>query len=269
MIPTWVASQYGFRATPMEKLLEALQGTGSYFWDFTDETKVFTDAAGTTPVSAAGDDAACVKDLMQDTVLSQVTGTKAPKWQASAGADFDGVDDFLVSDDTIDFTNTKQMMTIIGVRKRDDSTRGMIVEQSAVASNPGKFFISGPDFAAQESFGINLMGASTNTYYQVAPFPSPVNAVISTAFDLTGANRAANVKVWMDGVANTTGGGGSNTGVGDTTFGNYLLYLGMRGGTTLPADVMVTGLLLVPTIDANIRVLAEEAFAVLNEGLPT
>jgi hypothetical protein len=143
---------------------------------------------------------------------------------------FDGTDDSL-STGSIDFSATDKMSVFAGVRKLSDAATGMLVELSAsVASNTGAFNITAPN---STGYGFELRGSALSTYYVPTGFAAPHTAVLSGLFDIAGASRAGEVIPRINTVVSQSGGGGAaDTGTGN--FGNYPLYIGRRGGSSLP-----------------------------------
>ncbi|MEN9924071.1 MAG: hypothetical protein RL268_197 [Pseudomonadota bacterium] len=188
-----------------------------------------------------------IKEVAGNHALQTGATSLRPLLQQDAGGRyyilFDGTDDFLVTS-AIDFTGTNKMSVFAGVRKLNDTDRGMIAELDASAATAGKFGLSGPDFAGQASYGVILNGATGSTYYQHQTFTAPVSNVISANLDISGASRSANIQTRINGAANTSGGGGSGTGLGGGNFGNHALYIGRRGGTTLPFNGRLYGLIV-------------------------
>ncbi len=252
-----------------DQFVSALVANGGWFWDLTRADKLFQDSAGSTPVSALDHPIGRVVDVAQSTLLTQATSANRPLFKQGAGALFDGSNDGWASATTLDLTATDKAMVIVGLRKLNDAARGVIAELDAAAGSAGKFISTAPDFAAQASYGVVLQGSSTNTYYQMQSFAAPNTAVLSEVYDLAGASRVANVKGYVNGVANTDGAGGGNAGVGAVNFGNYNLYVGRRGGSSLPFNGYLTGLAVIPYIDEDLRLLGQNVMTSLNQGLPS
>ena len=148
---------------------------------------------------------------------------------------FDGVDDSL-STNSISFTSTDKMSVFAGVRKLSDAARGMIVELSATsASNNGTFGMTAPNTAsatyAFESKGTVLTDAIGT------PFTAPLTSVLSgLSAILTDSNilRVNGAQADSD---------TSDQGTG--SYGNYPLYIGRRGGSSLPFSGHLYSLIIV------------------------
>lgn len=221
-------------------------GEAGAFYDVSDLTSMFQDSAGTT-AAVVGQPVGRINDKSgRGNHATQATTSLKPILRSDGTnyyLEFDGADDFLTAP-SVNFTATDKMTVAAGVQKASDAVRGMIAELDAAASTAGKFTLTGPDFAAQPSFGMVLVGATASTYYQAQTFAAPVKAVVSATLDISGATRAANIQLRVNGAANATGGGGSNAGLGGGNFGNLVLYIGRRGGTTLPFSGRLYGLVV-------------------------
>ena len=199
------------------------------WYDPSDLTTLFQDTAGTTPVTAPGQAVGRINDksgrgnhATQATVASrplyQVDGTGRPYLS------FDGVDDFLVTP-TIT-PNIDKVQVFAGVRKLSDAEIGMVCEFSPnVNTNNGTFWLAAPigngvanyDFASKGTVGQSRTRAG---------FSAPITNVLTGIGDIGG--DVSNLRV-----------NGSDIGVttADQGTGNYLaypLYIGRRGGTSLP-----------------------------------
>ncbi len=91
-------------------------------WDFTDPATLFTDDAGTTPVTSHGHSIGLVSDQSPNGLhLTQPTADNKPQWQDAGGlrsALFDGADDFIRSTST-SFDYTGSFTAVIGCMTPD------------------------------------------------------------------------------------------------------------------------------------------------------
>lgn len=140
---------------------------------------------------------------------------------------FDGVDDGMVTN-SINFTSTDKMTVWAGVRKLSDATAGLVAELSAsVTANNGTFGVLAPQSTNPNySFATNV-GAFTQRL--ATTFVAPLSNVLSCAFNLSvSGNGQTSPRV---NATVPTLGNAAATGPGN--FGNYPLYIGRRGGTSL------------------------------------
>ena len=131
---------------------------------------------------------------------------------------------------SINFTGTDKMTVWAGVRKLSDAAAGVVCELSAsVSTNNGSFNIQAPRSGA--SYGIGVRGSSLNAG-DYSTFTSPVTTVISASLTTAAANYAAAQSARFNGVANA--GVANSSSIATGNYGNYPLYIGRRGGTSLP-----------------------------------
>lgn len=145
---------------------------------------------------------------------------------------FDGVDDWLVTP-SINFTSTNKMTVFAGVRRLSSTpVFQLIVELSAISdTNNGSFAILGP--GSTNSTCIFACRGSTFSWGEITVASPPSTNVLSAAYSTVGVNR--NEMIAARNNANLAPlSGGVNGGSSSNNFGNYPLYIGRRGGTTLP-----------------------------------
>lgn len=115
-----------------------------------------------------------------------------------------------------------KMTVFAGVRKLSDATRGVVVELTNAASN--RFGVEAPSFAAPAylftSFGTSAGQAQTTS------FASPDTAVLTGVGDISGDIAILR----RNGTQVATSAADQGTG----NFANSILYIGRRGGTSLP-----------------------------------
>jgi hypothetical protein len=126
---------------------------------------------------------------------------------------------------SVNFTSTDKMSIFAGVRKLSDAARGMIVELSATsASNNGSFGMTAPN-AASATYAFESKGTAL-TDAVGTPFTAPLTSV------LTGVSSiASGVNILR---VNSTQADSDTGDQGTGNFGNYPLFIGRRGGATLP-----------------------------------
>ena len=124
-----------------------------------------------------------------------------------------------------DYTGVGTILVAAGVRKLSDAARGMVIELSAVYTNPGTFAIDAPasvapNFGAHLNAGSGIFDATYSTY------SAPLTVVNSASFITT----ASSISTRINGSVATPSTSGSTIG---TAFGNYPHYIGARAGTSL------------------------------------
>ena len=163
---------------------------------------------------------------------------------------FDGVDDALETS-AINFTATDKMTVFAGVRKLSDAATGMVVELSATnASNNGSFALTAPNSVAGnyafESKGTVLTNAVAATY------TSPITSVV-TGIGIIAAD--SNI-IRVNGAQIDSDAGDQGTG----NFGTYPLYIGSRGGTTLPFNGHIYSLIVRGAQSTTTQIVSAETY---------
>ena len=148
---------------------------------------------------------------------------------------FDGVDDSMVTPTITPGTDKVQVFA--GVRKLSDATTGMVIEAStALSSNLGAFFLAAPNGAASNYSFVSKGSIPTFGSDGLANgFAAPTTNVVTGLGDISGNSVIIRVNATQRAIATTVQG-----------TGNYLaypLYLGRRGGTTLPFNGQMYGLI--------------------------
>jgi hypothetical protein len=139
---------------------------------------------------------------------------------------FDGTDDSLATA-SVNFSVTDKMSVFSGVRKLSNAAAIVVELSAATGGNDGSFyFLSGTDSGF--SYGSLSRGTAVISGTQLAgvTVAAPDTAVISSTHDIGGS--LTTFRRNQNASANATGTKGTGN------FGNYPLYIGRRGGTTLP-----------------------------------
>jgi hypothetical protein len=158
---------------------------------------------------------------------------------------FDGTDDSLA---TSTFTpGTDKVQVFAGVRKnRDTGVNGALVETSVSGGvNAGSITVWAPDttgayFFRSRGSSASGVGASSPTSY-----PAPITNILTGLGDIAGDSMLLR----LNGIQ--VGSNSSDQGTGN--FLAYPLYIGRRGGTTLPLNGRIYSLILRfgPNLDAT------------------
>lgn len=137
---------------------------------------------------------------------------------------FDGVDDSLATAGNVDFSATDKVSLFSGLFKASDAAIGMVTELSAsVSLNNGTFYLSAPNSAAGTNYAFVSKGTSSAS--QTTSATAPDTAVV-TGLGNIGAPSAI---IRRNGVQSSNA-----TTQGTGNYGTYPLYVGRRGGSTLP-----------------------------------
>ena len=137
---------------------------------------------------------------------------------------FDGVDDWLVTPTITPGIDKAQVFA--GVRKLSDADR--IVSEFSVDANTnaGSFFFASQPLGRFASLSRGSSVAALSQEASVSGYLAPSTVVLSALHDIPGDLSVMRA----NGIAGTSAPGDKGTG----NYGNYPLYIGSRGGTTLP-----------------------------------
>jgi hypothetical protein len=202
---------------------------------------------------------------------SQATGLIGPTYQRVAAANvydtagflpylfFDGLS-WSMSTNSIDFSAvpTDKMTVWAGVRKLSDALDGMLCELSNNAgSNSGAFYFTAPESGALLSYsffsrGTVFSGGPQRASTPLATYPAPITNVLAASGNIAGDLNTIRV----NGVAGTSATGDQGSG----NYGNYPLYIGQRGGSSVPFNGWLTSLIVRGAQSTQSQIEATEAW---------
>jgi hypothetical protein len=197
----------------------------------------FTPTAGSLTLTVAGSITFAQLELGSTATAYQKVTTAFDVTQAGVQSlsylSFDGVDDGMVTNTITPAIDKVQVFA--GVRKLSDAATGVLAEMSAtIASNAGAFALTAPNSAAA-NYNFSSKG-TIQTDNVVTTYTAPITSVLSGLGDIAGASNLIRVNGTQVGSTLTTQG-----------TGNYLaypLYIGLRGGTTLPFNGQIYSLIV-------------------------
>lgn len=226
-------------------------GEQGVWYDPSDFATMFQDAAGTTPVTAVGQPVGRILDKSgRGNHATQSTTTSRPILQQDGSLyylSFDGVDDSLATA-SINFSGTDKVSVFAGVR-RNVTAGGVFIELSAnVNSSPGSFYMTVPESASLStvfrSGGSIAPAGSSSARISYSGIPTPDKMILSASADISGDLT----RLRRNGVAGTDG--TLDQGTGD--FGNHVLYIGRRGGSSLPFNGRMFQLIIRGALTSNL-----------------
>ena len=167
---------------------------------------------------------------------------------------FDGTDDSL-STASIDFSATDKMSVFAGVRKLSDAAAGVVTELSSnINSNNGAFIFAPGSYttATGSLYHTSSKGTVIAPLNSTTTFASPITNVISALFDIAGDKNT----IRINGLQNAQSTDDQGTG----NYGNYPLYIGRRGGTTLPYNGRLYSLIVRGAQSTDAQIASTEAW---------
>lgn len=203
------------------------------------------------------------KELLGNHAI-QSTTTSRPILQQENGRyylRFDGVDDFLVTGN-INFTATNKLTAFAGVRKLSDASSGVLTELSInSASNPGSFVLLAPSSNGANSYRFFSIGSTApltsagNGVFAAAPDTAVITAIGSISPAVQTLRRNASL------VETST----SSQGTGN--YGTYPIYIGSRGGTSLPFNGRLYSLIIRGASSTTEEIVDTENFVAERTGI--
>jgi len=233
-------------------------GIAGSWYDPSDLSTLFQDSAGTTPVTAAGQPVGLILDKSgNNNHAVQATAAKRPTYQTSAGLHwlaFDGVDDAMATA-AIDFTGTDKVSVFAGVRKLSDAVIATVASFGADVPNSWEMF---SPRSQQNRYGF---AHRTTTVVEVSPTvgPAPDTAVITGLSDI----GAPSVSISRNGVVMQVS---TNT-LAAANYGNHILNIGSRRGTSLFFNGNVYGLIIPGKLASAAEITSTEAYMAAKTGV--
>lgn len=164
--------------------------------------------------------------------------------------EFDGSDDFLQTNN-IDFTGTDEISIFSGLTKLRDNGSAILVELStSTATNNSSFHVEAPSGSGSNNYGAASKGTVRQMAQAEANYAAPNSAVINTKSKISSDTLSLSVNGILAVTANNDQGAGK--------YGNYPLYIGRRGGTSLPFGGYVYGLIGVGKLASDSETIALE-----------
>jgi len=154
----------------------------------------------------------------------------------------------------LDFSGSDKLFVSTSLRKLSDAATGIVAELSSVSNtNNGSFAVLAPAANAAGNIGLYLRGDSALSLVVPTGIVSPVSSLFSGVFNLgapTGLQNAGRLNGAHYAYSLSASGAGN--------FGNYPLYIGRRGGTGLPFNGRLYGLLIRGGLSAPSQITAAE-----------
>lgn len=247
-LPTIAAARSAF--SPFALFSSGEQGV---WFDPSDLSTLFQDSAGTIPVTAVEQPVGKILDKSgRGNHATQATSASRPILRQEATGEyylaFDGTDDSLATA-AINFSGTNKVNLFAGVRKLSDASFPMIAELSAtINSNNGAFNLlvssAGYTFSSK---GTAMAQAALNVGYA-----SPISTVITGIGDISG--DLSTLRFNGTQVSQLT------TDQGTGNYGNYPLYIGRRGGSSLPFNGRLYSLIVRGALSSAAQIASTEAW---------
>lgn len=257
------ATILGSSSKNLSQLIKSLFSLGEqgFAYDPNDLTTLYQDAAGTIPVTAAGQPVGLMLDKSgRNNHAYQSVSASRPILQrnATTGAYYlalDGADDFLITNN-INFTATDEITVIAAVKNTSTVGYQNIVELSANSSiNNGTFLLRCPHELKPFYLSKGTVAAQT----ALITTPNLLDGVVLSAKSKISTD---NLTLRVNGVSNII-----NTDQGAGNYGNYPLYIGRRGGTSQPFIGHLYSLIGIGRLTTDSETIALEKVIAKNIGV--
>lgn len=246
-------------------------GEQGFFYDPNDLSTMYQDAAGTVPVTAAGQPVGMIRDKSgRNNHAYQTTSAARPILQrnATTGAyylAFDGADDFLRTNN-INFTTTDKVSLFAGVRKLSDALAGIIIESSLSIVATGTFALTAPSSASVPSFSARVNATPSGISTAIASGnAAPISAVLTAKIDIS-AEDGKEVLIRVNRA--TQNYNGANL-VGTGNFRNDSFFIGKRNDPSFsyPFNGHLYGLIGIGRLTTDSETAALEKAIAKNTGV--
>lgn len=213
-------------------------GEKGVWYDPSDLSTLFADSDGTIPATVNGTVGKMLDKSGNGYHMVQTDSTKRPTLKYADGSYYllpDGSNDFM-SCASVNLSGTNKVTVVAGLKKLSDASIQLPIEFSANSgTNNGAWGIAAPLNAGFTRYVALYKGSGTVQSATATAFPAPTNNVLSIQANIN--TPIINLRVNQISIASTV----ASTGAGN--FGNYTLYLFMRGGTLYPYSGHFYGLI--------------------------
>ena len=170
----------------------------------------------------------------------------------------DGTDDRLATS-AIDFSGTDAVTVWAGVRKLSDAARGTVLELTASAdANNGSYHLTAPN-AASATYAFESKGTALTDAVVSSAVAAPITSVLTAQADISADQNILRV----NGVQADSDTGDQGTG----NYSNAILYIGSRGGSTLPYNGRIYGVILRGAASSAAEIASAERWMASKTGI--
>jgi hypothetical protein len=233
-----------------------LAGEQGAWYDPSDLSTLFQDAAGTVPVTAVGQPVGLIRDKSgRGNNASQSVAGSRPTLNVDSNGNyfllFDGIDDSLLTS-SINLSSTNKITVFAGLRKLSDAGVALVAEFSAtIASNNGAFAVAAPLNTTGSTFAFASKGTLFSAWsVSGASFAAPSSVVLSGIGDISTDTQILRLNgADIQSLTNDQGTG---------NYGTYPLYIGRRNNATFPYNGRMYGLIVRGAATSSAQVTSTE-----------
>lgn len=247
------ATILGGTSKTFDQLIKSLFSNNEqgFAYDPNDLTTMFQDAAGTIPVTGAGQPVGLIRDKSgRNNHAFQTNSASRPILRKNAATsayylEFDGLDDFYATN-SINLTTTNKVALLTAARKVRESVQFECLLNFGAGATNGLFALMLSSAFTSSSFE----NRGTLTRYAVsAPYAAPKSQVLTGIGDLQG-NKTILRTSGLQTVVDTSLGGGN--------YSNSQLFIGRRDGASQSARLDMYGLIGVSRLTTDNETAAIE-----------
>jgi hypothetical protein len=225
--------------SPLDLFQSGEQGA---WYDPSDLTTLFQDAAGTIPVVSDGDPVGLMQDKSGNgSDATQSVSASRPTYRTDGTLhwlEFDGVDDGISTTSTVDFTASSTMSFITG-SKRNNNNITILAELSPTTdSSNGSFFALSGNWSGGYG-GVGVRGSTTRFVTQIG-VSDQIPEVIYADSDI----NASQINVYYNGVFKKD----STESLGSGPFGDHKIFIGSRNESSLRFNGNIYSLVVVDRV---------------------
>lgn len=197
----------GYQVWPFHPSILFSSGEQGVWYDPSDLSSMFQDAAGTIP-AAYGQPVGLILDKSGNgNHASQATSTARPTLMQDVDGriylSFDGVDDALTSG-IVDLSSTDEMLVIAGVHKLNSvGVISPVIVNVASGSIPGAFALYAPNSSGNRQYAWSVGGGSQNFRAVDGGLAAPHTAVQSLLSKISSADPDARITPRLNGITQT------------------------------------------------------------------
>jgi hypothetical protein len=170
----------------------------------------------------------------------------------------DGTDDRLATS-AINFSGTDAVTVVAGLRKLSDAQRGTVLELTASAdANNGSFHLTAPN-AASATYAFESKGTALTDAVVSSAVAAPITSILTAQADISADQNILRV----NGVQADSDTGDQGTG----NYSNAVLYIGSRGGSTLPYNGQIYGVIVRGAASSAVEIASAELWMASKTGI--
>lgn len=248
-------------------LLAFAGGINGVWYDPSDLSTMFTDSAGTIPVTGAGDSVLKILDKSGNANhATQSTSSSAPTLQKTASGNWylDFSTDDSVATSAIDFSAINAVTTFFAMTRESDSAAGVLFEFSTnLNSFTDGFGVFAPA-GANTVVSATLKGGNGYASAEYTDDAAPSTGVYTIGFNKSLSTNEVSPFRKNGSAASVTRPTNTNN---SNNFGNRALYIGRRGGSTLPFDGRMFGLIIAGKVSSSEEISNMEKWLAAKSGV--